>query len=141
MTNSETTTTEDNGYLEVKSPKSDEKKSVVDFEIEPPPEVPHYRYEVDEVETGVSYDERQVGAHHKTFDELLAEELAKEKAKGNQVDDYHDQLDDKKRRENQQYIVIFGEKFVQDAVSKEWVELCFWNFQFPRFFSDSKIET
>ena len=128
MTNSETTTTEDNGYLEVKSPKSDEKKSVVDFEIEPPPEVPHYRYEVDEVETGVSYDERQVGAHHKTFDELLAEELAKEKAKGNQVDDYHDQLDDKKRRENQQYIVIFGEKFVQDAVSKEWVELCFWNF-------------
>ena len=122
MTNSETTTTEDNGYLEVKSPKSDEKKSVVDFEIEPPPEVPHYRYEVDEVETGVSYDERQVGAHHKTFDELLAEELAKEKAKGNQVDDYQDQMDDKKRRENQQYILIFGEKFVQDAVSKERVD-------------------
>ena len=134
MTNSETTTTEDNGYLEVKSPKSDEKKSVVDFEIEPPPEVPHYRYEVDEVETGVSYDERQVGAHHKTFDELLAEELAKEKAKGNQVDDYHDQLDDKKRRENQQYIVIFGEKFVQDAVSKERVRIFSENFQFSSFF-------
>ena len=59
------TTTEDNGYLEVKSPKSEEKKSVVDFDIEQEHEVPHYRYDTDEVETGVSYDERQVGAHHK----------------------------------------------------------------------------
>jgi len=121
---SETTTTNDNdnGYLEVKSARSDEKKSIVDFEIDQPqPEVPHYRYELDDEVNGVSYDERQVGAHHKTFDELLTEELEKEKAKGNgQVDvDLEDKMDEKNRRENQQFILVFGERFVQDAVSKK----------------------
>ena len=56
----------------------------------------------------------------KTFEQLLQDELEKEKAKGNQIDTFdHDDFDEKKRRENQQFILIFGEKFVQDAVSKK----------------------
>ena len=61
----------------------------------------------------------------KTFEQLLQDELEKEKAKGNQVDTFdHDELDEKKRRENQQFILIFGEKFVQDAVSKKHRFVC-----------------
>jgi hypothetical protein len=75
---------------------------------------------------GGSHDERGIANHGKTFEQILAEELAKENQTSNNQTNQADQAagnwDEKKRRENQQYILLFGEKFVKNAISKKHAE-------------------
>merc|ERR1712131_549195 len=139
---------EDNGYLEV-SPKAsvsngyeeqqppytdrrDDKRSIVDFSADNEIVVaPLYEYDTDDADEiarehaiyhnqTVSHDERGINNHGKTFQEILDEELKKENQRNPNAnqDDFID-IDDKKRRENEQYISLFGEKFVIDAISKK----------------------
>ena len=110
------------------SPFSHVFRSIVDFNPENDIVVaPHYHYDENDVAEinlttsprDLGHDERGIANHGKTFDQILEEELAKENQIISNQDDSTGNWDEKKRRENQQYIVLFGEQFVRNAISKK----------------------